>query len=399
MSASSSTNNLGADGYKMVSVLADLTVMVGSDRLDYPACRRNPTGFETTSVTMGENSGPIETNSALPSVTTINNAPLFRTGNLNIFAGNTLSVETGAGGIELSTDGNVSINAMGGLLSLKGGASVEAEADVVHLASALGTIVDGGVYQNNSEQVSFKNNVAFCNNVLMGGGLAVGGELYAPHLTTQKQPMTSEPGGATKGNINPLQSFAVASGSSKLAKGSVSPLPCYIIGAPPSSAGWIPINIKMGIPNVPNSPLPLQVSVEAYIQFPKGLRFFSDNAYANNKLVKTSYSQATPNLNVDGGDESDITGPTHTHTYYIPASTLLDGTSSVFGESRAVEGKDLAGNKEMQIDGKSMADAFRDAQKTLMDTYKQQYVDPIKRQAEVIAKGAIKGAAGSLGIT
>lgn len=388
-----STNTLGSDGLKNQSVMGDYVLTVGNDVNTYPATSVNPTGFETTRECMGENSGAFQVNGSLPSYSAINSGAIHRTGNITLFGGNSISLECGAGGIELASSGNVSINAMGGLMTVNAPASAELTAGTLHLAGADGMVMDGAVCQNNCESSSFKGNVEFGTNLNLSGGLSVGGEAFIPHMTSQKQMMTTDPAGQTTGSLNPCQSFAVAAGSSRLAKSKLSPLPDMVL-TPPTSAGWIPVNLKVGIPGIPGLPKPLQVEVTAYLQFPQGIRLFSDAAYKNNPATASMFSQATPDLDLDGGSESDMTGPSHTHEYYIPACDLLDSTSAVFAAAKACAQKDPVGAKEMQIGGKPLGEMQRHYTKMVEDRAKEMFVEPIKRQAKAFAGAKAKSLGG-----
>lgn len=176
-------NPNGDTGNSTTVVLGDKVVVVGDNPNTNPSVYSDPTGKETNSYGFSGSSGLINTKTAIPTFTPIDNAGDFHGGNYTIVAMNGIHFEAGGGGLSADINGNMSLSSWGGMINITSTSQASVQAQVVQLAATNTILLSGpSLYVNTAETV-FNKNVTFGNNVIINGGLAVNGELFVSHLT------------------------------------------------------------------------------------------------------------------------------------------------------------------------------------------------------------------------
>ena len=181
--------------------------IVGTEPNTYPTARIEPTGKELVSLASNTATGITNGKTAVPRYEEIDNSSDHHGGTFSFVCMNNFNVDSGGGGINLNTCGNVSIFASGGLANIIAPLQTSIASDLIELASTNAIIMSGKQLYVESQKTTFENNVFFNKNAVVNGGLFVNGELCATHITAPLQ--TNFTGGPLAGGRGkPLQVFA-----------------------------------------------------------------------------------------------------------------------------------------------------------------------------------------------
>jgi hypothetical protein len=205
------------------------------------------------------------------------------------------------------------------------------------------------------DEIVIQGNTSFTNNVIMNGGLFVNGELYATHITTQKQQFWTEESTNSTAFINPNQSFTVINGNSTSAHATV-------------PTNGISAMITIDLPVVGSL-----VNFPCQIKFPNGVSLISD------ATVLRSGDSAAALISVgqvfDGTDIPDVVGQGHSHAYYGPAVNLKDSTTEVWADAaNEISKKTPSSAKECIPNGEETLEIAKDKIIDLVKTKAQKFL-------------------------
>lgn len=161
------------------------------------------TGKEIERYDTSTSSGMTNSKSAVPRYYEIDNASDHHGGNMSFVAMNAFNVDTGCGGVNLNSCGNVSILASGGLANILAPDQIALASNLISFTTKDTLMIEGDTLYVSSKKTVFTKNVQFGNNVMINGGCFVNGELYASHITCQSQ--VNFTGGAMVGEGEGLQ--------------------------------------------------------------------------------------------------------------------------------------------------------------------------------------------------
>lgn len=168
------------------------------------------TGKEIERYDTSTSSGMTNSKSAVPRYYEIDNASDHHGGNMSFVAMNAFNVDTGSGGVNLNSCGNVSILASGGLANILAPDQIALASNLISFTTKDTLMIEGDTLYISSKKTVFTKNVQFGNNVMINGGCFVNGELYASHITCQSQ--VNFTGGAMVGEGEGLQVCIPATG-------------------------------------------------------------------------------------------------------------------------------------------------------------------------------------------
>lgn len=354
MAGGTYTSSQGIDGADISMVAGDWIVNVGIDEfVNFPAVARDENGASVSKTVTTSSGGQQEIYTSMPKYRQVDGSNHHLTGNIIFHAGNKASISSANGGIELDTTGVVTINSGGGMIVLNSTGTVDMTSGTFQMTSTEGMRISSDDVHFDSKNTNLSGNLTLGKNFRVAGGLAVQGELYAPHITSQAQPMVTDDGGEGFGFLNPAQSYALLQGNSKLMStlgGEILPF-----GGDSSKVpipGYIPVNLIFDIPGIPGLSAPLPFKFAAQLQFPKGVHIISnmavDTSPSDCAAIVTA-SLAGKSLAVP--DMPDFFGPAHSHQYIIPACTLLESTDKVWEASAACDSEETAKASAMQMYG------------------------------------------------
>lgn len=179
----------GDSGLDITQVMDDKITIVGTSPNIYPSVRKDGAGREVIEVVPSASQGVIETSSAYTEVETADNSGDHHGGTYTIVAMNKFAVDSGGGGIQLSSVGNINLLAGGGIANIVATECASLLSNVVKLAASEVTVIRGPKLYVGTDSTIFLNSVRIAKNLILGGGLMVNGELYANHMTMPQQIM------------------------------------------------------------------------------------------------------------------------------------------------------------------------------------------------------------------
>lgn len=177
----------GDTGIDIETIVNDKVVIVGDHPNLNPSLYIEPTGRALNGYSVSEYAGCVQTKSAIPLNTPIDNAGDFHGGTCTFTVMNSLHFEVANGGISLETGGNVSISSWGGIVGITGSHQVGINSDLVLLNANNNILINGPSLYVDTEDTTFNNTAKFGANILARGAVGVNGELIANHITTQRQ--------------------------------------------------------------------------------------------------------------------------------------------------------------------------------------------------------------------
>lgn len=177
----------GDTGIDVSTVFNDKVTIVGDHPNLLPTVYTDPTGIEINNYSITESSGMVQTKSAIPKHTALDNAGDFHGGTMTTTVMNSLHYEVANGGITMETGGNFSLSSWGGLFNIISSTEVDITSDIIKLTSINTTLINGPTLYVDTDETIFNKNVQFGNNIMVNGGAAINGELIANHITTQRQ--------------------------------------------------------------------------------------------------------------------------------------------------------------------------------------------------------------------
>lgn len=190
----------GDAGSSMTTVLGYKNIIVGDHPNINPANYVEPTGQEIDEYSMS-GAGMIPIKSAIPTFRSIDTGGDFHGGDFTVDAMNAIHFTAGAGGFTVGVNGDISLMGWGGKVSIISTTQAGITAKVVRINSTNTIKIGGPTLYVDAKETIFNKNVTFGNNVKINGGLAVNGELFAPHITGQRQVRATAYSGSLKGYI------------------------------------------------------------------------------------------------------------------------------------------------------------------------------------------------------
>lgn len=181
-------------GDQCIEITKDYYMRVGAVNNDFPAVRVDPVGgIVLAGVVQGDN-GASSIYKQTNLVEYTGNDSNFPCGNYTISCGNKFNVESGSGGVILTTTGvaeiagvTTKISAMHLLeLTTAGGISIDAGKSLTITADIL------SLRQSKSKQMALGGSVGVENNITIGGSAIVNGELYLQHVTAPAEIQTTD---------------------------------------------------------------------------------------------------------------------------------------------------------------------------------------------------------------
>ena len=180
----------GDSGQDVAQVIGNKITFVGGDNPNiYPSCRVDGAGKSKTNIVASATQGAMEIPSAYTEYQAIDNASDHHGGNYNIIATNKITLDAAGGGVAINSNGNINLNACGGLaniVAMDGGFTTLA--NVTKIDSTEITLLKGPELNIDTKKITCQNTVVMAKNLFVAGGAAINGELFVTHLTC---PITS----------------------------------------------------------------------------------------------------------------------------------------------------------------------------------------------------------------
>lgn len=344
----SSSNKDGLNGLDIEQIALEKTILVGIQAPNtLPAIKTDTNGKSLIHPEISPNGGSQLYLTAGYDCSYADTSWINRIGIYSVASGNTMTFTTGTGGFTWNTDGPSRMKTAYQDFICDHAFSLQTR--LFRVNSTQRTSLVGGRLDLDYDKIIIAGNTTFTNNVSINGGLFVNGELYAPHITTQKQIYWTNTSSKSTGYINPMQSFALFQGNSTsaLASGFISAL-ITIEGLPDP------------IGNITNYP--------CKIKFPMGVSLMSDAS--NIRSMGAGTALLSTGQITNGSDLPDIIGQGHKHSYYGPAANLKDTTAEVWKDAAKEITKTVPSkSKECIPNGAETLDAIKEE---LMNTIKDE---------------------------
>lgn len=177
----------GDSGLDITQVMDDKITIVGVNPNVYPSCRIDGSGRSKEVIVSSASEGVRSAAGAYTEHEAIDNSGDHHGGNYSIITMNKFNVDSGAGGIHLTSFGNVNIMAAGGLTNILATDCVSAISNVVKIVASENTVIKGPELYIDTKSTTFTNTVKFAKNLIVKGGMMLNGELYVNHMTIPHQ--------------------------------------------------------------------------------------------------------------------------------------------------------------------------------------------------------------------
>lgn len=315
-----SANSNGHGGTDVTIVAVDKTEIVGGGNPNkFPNIKIDPLGGSSPTLVPLKNGPAMVSSDPKKTFKITDTSWLSHTGLYTIYTGNKFVLWSGGGGVDINTKGPIRINSVG--LD-----AIFTHPMVVKAQTYLGDFSGNTKFLTNlfeveANQIKVQGTPQFFNNAFINGGLAVKGELFATHITTEMQLNTTEYSDDVKATLNPNASFLVFDGASAAAK-SFCACPKDAAGLP-DKPGFVTGFIVANIPGLSEVQFPCKIA------FPNGISLCSDKTWANPtcnaQQIATQAASRTPNPDIH-----DVFGPGHMHAYYGPACSYEKDTAAIY---------------------------------------------------------------------
>jgi hypothetical protein len=136
--------------------------------------------------------GSMKIPEAFPEFRAIDNSGDHEGGSYTIVAMNKFNVDAACGGINMNSNGNITLNAGGGILNLVSESLVEIHGEVIKADSNGMVRFTGPILDLANEEINCINRTTFHSNAIVEGGVFVKGELYTTHITGQREEWWTE---------------------------------------------------------------------------------------------------------------------------------------------------------------------------------------------------------------
>ncbi|MBQ7820509.1 MAG: hypothetical protein IJ341_12545 [Bacteroidales bacterium] len=174
----------GDSGNDITQVIGDKITFVGADNANVlPSCRKDGAGISKVNIETSATQGVMKLPSSFTEYQAIDNAGDHHTGNYVIVALNRLALQSGGGGIEIHSGGNINIVAAGGLCNIIPAECALISSNQVKINSFEATILKGKELYIQTERTQFINTVKMDKNLVVNGSAMINGELYVKHIT------------------------------------------------------------------------------------------------------------------------------------------------------------------------------------------------------------------------
>ena len=174
----------GDSGNDVTQVIGDKITFVGADNPNVlPSCRIDGAGISKVNIETSTTQGVMSLPGTFTEYQAIDNAGDHHSGNYVMVALNRLSLESGGGGINLSSGGNINILAAGGLCNIVPTECVLIASNQVKISSKEATILKGTELYVQTDKTQFINTVKMDKNLIVNGSALINGELYVKHIT------------------------------------------------------------------------------------------------------------------------------------------------------------------------------------------------------------------------
>lgn len=178
-----SFNTGGFGGFSSDMVAADKVILVGTDVNNDPAAVVDPFGRLTSSMTLSPTQGNYTLPEGYPEVKVVDNAADHHGGTFTIGVANQFVVNAAGGGINMTSNGNISLMAMGGAVNIDGAAQSSLASKLVVVNGTDMVNVQSHFLNLDCHAIHCKNMTYFYTNAYCAGSMGVAGELYVSHIT------------------------------------------------------------------------------------------------------------------------------------------------------------------------------------------------------------------------
>lgn len=177
----------GDSGLDITQVMDDKVTIVGVNPNMYPSCKTDGAGRDKKGISASATEGIKDSNGTFTENAAIDNGGDHHGGVYSIIAMNRFTVDTGAGGIVLTSYGNINLLAGGGLANIVAASCATLDAPIVKLAASEVIVLKGTDFYVDTKSTTFTNTVKFGKNLMVKGGAVINGELYVSHITAPFQ--------------------------------------------------------------------------------------------------------------------------------------------------------------------------------------------------------------------
>lgn len=200
---------LPSSGNDVHIVAKDRVNVTGVNPLIAPATRRDDIGEGVNNWGILSTSGLQSVYGARPTFQAIDNAGDHIGGNVTEVAQCRYNVNAGAGGINLTTNGNISLMAGGGLVEMTPTECFSCLSKNVNLTATESFKISAESMILDKCSPQFGGNAMFEKNMAVKGGAFVQGEAFLTHITTQREIHFTEPSDDCGGYLNPDKEFMI----------------------------------------------------------------------------------------------------------------------------------------------------------------------------------------------
>jgi hypothetical protein len=186
------SNLTGFAGLKTEQNADDSIIICGTDPNISGSMIKDDYGRARNTFEMSETTGMMKLPSAFPEVKAVDNSGDHEGGSYTIVAMNKFNVDAACGGINMNSNGNITLMSGGGILNLISETLVEIHGEMIK-ADAAGIVrFSGPTMDMACDELNCVNLTKFHSNAIVEGGMFVKGELYTSHITSQREEWWTE---------------------------------------------------------------------------------------------------------------------------------------------------------------------------------------------------------------
>lgn len=186
------SNLSGFAGLKTEQTADDSVIICGTDANISGSMIKDDYGRSRNKFMASDTTGMMKIPAAFPEVRAVDNSGDHEGGSYTIIAMNKFNVDAACGGINMNSAGNITLMAGGGILNLVSETLVELHGEMIKADAANIVRFSGPTMDIACDEINCINVTKFHSNAMVEGGLFVKGELYAPHITSQREEWWTE---------------------------------------------------------------------------------------------------------------------------------------------------------------------------------------------------------------